>query len=95
MNTVAERFAEWWERVGCSIDPDTSDVPWFDKRRGLAEAAWVAAFAQSGNYVADDATEPRKITFSNGRTVEIEDRDPEQPACLYVGRATPDTTKGG
>lgn len=62
-----EAFIEWWERVGRFIDPDTSDVPWFDKRRDLCEIAWDAAMAQSSNYVADDAVAPVKIRFANGR----------------------------
>lgn len=66
-------FAEWWSRVGQSLDPDTSDVPWFDKRKALAEAAFDAAMAQSGNYVADDAVEATQVTFVNGRTVTIVD----------------------
>lgn len=35
-------FDDWWLADGQYIDPDTSDVPWFDKRRGLAEAAFKA-----------------------------------------------------
>lgn len=35
-------FEDWWASQGRSIDPDTEDVPWFDKRKGLAEAAYDA-----------------------------------------------------
>ena len=43
-----ETFDEWWARKGRFIDPDTEDVPWFDKRKALAEEAFRAAVAQSG-----------------------------------------------
>jgi hypothetical protein len=36
-------FENWWEEEGRFIDPDTSDVPWFDKRKELAGLAFVAA----------------------------------------------------
>lgn len=29
-------FEEWWSREGRFIDPDTEDVPWFDKRKVLS-----------------------------------------------------------
>ena len=63
-------FDEWWQRRGRLIDPEPL-ASWEDKRRGLAAAAFAAAKAQSGNYVADDAVEPHKVTFANGRTVEV------------------------
>lgn len=66
-----ERFAEWWSRDGRFIDPDTDDVPWFDKRKGIAAAAFHAAMAQSGNYIADDPVTPMQVTFANGRQVTI------------------------
>lgn len=72
-------FADWWEHRGKSIDADTSDIHGYDKRKALAEAAFAAAMAQSGNYVTDDASEPRTVTFANGRTVSSE-------ATLTVGR---------
>lgn len=68
-----QRFDEWWERDGRFIDPDTSDVPWFDKRKGLAAYAFHAAMAQSRNYVADDASEATQFTFANGRVVAVGD----------------------
>lgn len=68
---ISDAFEEWWARDGFYIDPDTSDVPWFDKRKGLAELAFAAAYAQSGNYVANDDTFPSEVTFSNGRIVRI------------------------
>ncbi len=40
-------FTKWWRRDGIMFDPDTEDVPWFDKREGLAEYAWDAAMRQS------------------------------------------------
>ena len=39
---VVAAFDDWWSADGQYLDPDTSDVPWFDKRRGLAEAAFAA-----------------------------------------------------
>jgi hypothetical protein len=35
-------FEKWWQEEGRRLDPDTSDVPWFDKRQGLAELAFEA-----------------------------------------------------
>lgn len=67
--TVDAMFKSWWERVGRTLDPDTSDVPWHDKREGLAQLAFVAAFAISKNYVVDDAVEPHELIFANGRAV--------------------------
>lgn len=64
-------FEEWWLRNGQFIDPDTSDVPWFDKRRALAESAFDAAMAQSRNYVADDEVYPRRVDFVNGRKIAV------------------------
>jgi hypothetical protein len=40
-------FHDWWTSQGRFIDPDTEDVPWFDKREALAEYAWDAAMRQS------------------------------------------------
>ena len=74
-------FDEWWSREGMFIDPDTDDVPWFDKRKALAEKAFAVATAQSGNYTADDSVNAKKVTFSNGRTVIV-----NQDGFLSVGR---------
>ena len=38
----AATFDDWWAADGQYLDPDTSDVPWFDKRRALAEYAYNA-----------------------------------------------------
>jgi hypothetical protein len=66
-------FVRWWEEDGRFIDPDTSDVSWFDKRQSLCEMAFAAGLktgmARGGNYTADDAVNPIKITFANGRRV--------------------------
>lgn len=32
----------WWEENGQLFDPDTADVPWFDKREALAKVAFMA-----------------------------------------------------
>lgn len=42
---VAADFDAWWSKDGQYLDPDTSDVPWFDKRRGLADYAFAAGAA--------------------------------------------------
>lgn len=36
-------FDDWWMLDGRYIDPDTSDVPWFHKRKELAALAFLAA----------------------------------------------------
>ena len=35
-------FDKWWQEEGKMIDPDTEDVPWFDKRQVLADLAFEA-----------------------------------------------------
>lgn len=35
-------FDKWWQEEGKMIDPDTEDVPWFDKRQALADLAFEA-----------------------------------------------------
>jgi hypothetical protein len=70
-------FDKWWQEDGRMIDPDTEDVPWFDKRKGLAEMAFEAGIkcgmARAGNYTADDAEMPERVDFANGRFVRIVD----------------------
>jgi len=36
------KFDLWWREDGRFIDPDTSDVPWFDKREALSAMAFAA-----------------------------------------------------
>jgi hypothetical protein len=79
-----DKFDEWWNREGQYLDPDTSDVPWFDKRRGLAEMAFNAAMAISGNYVSDDPVLPQRFDFVNGRAVWI-----NNDGILETDRKTP------
>ncbi len=38
----AASFEEWWRSDGKFCDPDTEDVSWYDKREGLAAAAFIA-----------------------------------------------------
>lgn len=64
-------FQSWWEREGKSFDPDTSDVPWEDKRKALAEKAFNVAMGISKNYVADSEINPSEVTFANERRVSI------------------------
>jgi hypothetical protein len=73
MTEQEKLFEEWWSKDGRFIDPDTSDVPWFDKRKGLASQAFDAAMQMSRNYTADDETNPDQIKFSNGRIVTVGD----------------------
>lgn len=79
-----ETFDEWWSRAGKLIDPDTEDVSWYDKRKGLAQSAFIAAIAQSGNYVVDDSTFPRHVQFGNGRVVVIRERT-DDPGRFFLG----------
>ena len=46
-------FDAWWESDGKFYDPDWSDVPWYDKRKSLAEYAWhrAVAAAPSGEWI--------------------------------------------
>jgi hypothetical protein len=53
-------FHEWWQREGHKVVGTLKEV---------AHAAFNAAKAQSGNYVADDSTAARTVTFANGRRV--------------------------
>jgi hypothetical protein len=38
--TKITEFEKWWDSDGKYFDPDTEDVPWYDKRAELAEYAW-------------------------------------------------------
>ena len=68
-------FEKWWSDEGQWLDPDTSDVSWYDKREGLAGYAFKAGvkigFARAGNYVADDDTNATEIIFDNGTKVRV------------------------
>lgn len=79
-----ETFAEWWNRKGKFIDPDTEDIPWFDKRKALAEEAFRAAVAQSGNYTVDDSVFPRRVQFGNGRVVIVRENT-DDPGRFFLG----------
>lgn len=43
-DAIERAFTNWWNSDGRFIDPDTSDVDWFDKRKELAGIAFMAAF---------------------------------------------------
>lgn len=68
-------FEKWWADDGRMYDPDTEDVPWFDKRKELAELAFAkgveTGMARSRNYTANSAVDPDRIHFANGRIVEL------------------------
>jgi hypothetical protein len=49
---TVETFEEWWTRDGKFYDPDTEDVPWFDKRKLLAEYAFEHAKSQTGERIS-------------------------------------------
>lgn len=74
MEALVETFDEWWQRDGKFFDPDTDDVPWFDKRQFLAEYAFERAKAQSRNYYCDDSIFPGIVHFANGRVVRLVER---------------------
>lgn len=38
---------EWWREHDLYIDPDTGEVDWYDKRRELAEIAFVAGYKKA------------------------------------------------
>jgi 8-oxo-dGTP diphosphatase len=45
---TAESLAmEWWRADGLYIDPDTEEVDWYDKRRELAEMAFIAGYKKA------------------------------------------------
>ena len=46
--TTPESLAfEWWRSDGLYIDPDTEEVDWYDKRKELAEIAYVAGYRKA------------------------------------------------
>lgn len=81
---MPEPFDEWWNRDGRFYDPDTTDVPWYDKRKALAERAFHAASAQSRNYIADQEVYPQSVTFFNGRRVRVSSRGKQGKPYLVV-----------
>lgn len=53
LRTAADKdFVDWWTKEGFGIDPDFEDVPWYDKRQGLAAEAFIAG--RLSNFPADD-----------------------------------------
>lgn len=86
--TEEQLFDDWWARTGKGLDPDTEDVPWYDKRKGLAQAAFAAAMAQSRNYICDKSYDPTEVTFANGRKVWIRFDECEDP-YLHIERVQP------
>jgi len=56
---IERAFEEWWGKDGRFIDPDTSDVSWFDKRKELCALAFRAAALTAPAPVAPPEAEPR------------------------------------
>ena len=54
-------FNEWWEKDGRYIDPDTSDVDWYDKRKELAGIAFEAALNVNAEMTAERAEAAERI----------------------------------
>jgi hypothetical protein len=50
---MPRNFDEWWRDEGRWIDPDTEDVPWFDKREALARLAYEAGHAEQAAEAAE------------------------------------------
>lgn len=63
---VMADFDTWWSDDGQYLDPDTSDVPWFDKRRSLAEAAYDAGAATGGKPWPDFVAPPKHDNAAPG-----------------------------
>ena len=83
-------FDKWWQESGRMLDPDTEDVPWYDKREALAHIAFDEGvrlgMAIGGNYTASSSSCPDSVTFENGRTVKIvEKSSPDCGPYLEVG----------
>lgn len=72
---ITNRFEKWWAEDGRMYDPDTEDVPWFDKRKELALVAFAKGVeigtAWSRNYTTNSAVDPDRIHFANGRIVKL------------------------
>lgn len=47
MSRAEKEFSEAWNSNLRLIDPDTSDVDWFHKRRALAEYVYLAGWKQA------------------------------------------------
>ena len=75
MEQTDKTFENWWSTDGRMYDPDTEDVPWFDKRKALAALAFdkgvEIGMARSRNYTANSAVDPDRIHFANGRVVKL------------------------
>lgn len=54
-------FERWWQDQGRLLDPDYSDVSWFDKRKELCRHAWGAAQAGHWNDPEDPPEKPGEV----------------------------------
>lgn len=52
-----DAFENWWDSRGKFIDPDSDEVPWYDKRKGLAEEAFRAALRSTARGEGEGALE--------------------------------------
>lgn len=53
-------FEQWWSADGLFIDPDSADIPWYDKRKGLAAEAYFAGLSAGSKQVAEEEEDWRQ-----------------------------------
>jgi uncharacterized coiled-coil DUF342 family protein len=68
--TVDELSEEWWSEDGKYIDPDTSDVGWFDKRGELAMLAFI-----KGYRIGRDSLTKQITSLAAERDQAVQERD--------------------
>ena len=54
-------FEDWWAALSRGYDPDTEDVPWYDKRKALAEYAYEAGIS-TAKFAPFYAAEPQQAS---------------------------------
>jgi hypothetical protein len=91
-----ETFEKWWADDGRFYDPDTEDVPWFDKSKELAELAFAKGIeigmARSGNYTANSEKMLDYALRETAEAVRIMHRDRSTLHVFDYG-IEPDGTK--
>ena len=68
-------FDDWWSKEGHYLDPDTTDVSWYDKRSELARMAWEASAKARLTTRAQENWEKLKALL---------DSNPEIPSFYYA-----------